>query len=202
MNMDCTTKTNHELLSILCGGLTPTLKRQSLSELFELCPPRQRCIASENVASYSAAYPQLAAAKELYGRALMQTMQEAGDALSTPNIVKNFCRTKIGHLPHEVFGVIFCDVMNRLIEFEQMFTGTLTQTSVYPREVVKRALQLNAAAVILTHNHPSGSLQPSRADENLTATLKAALALVDVRVLDHIVVSSCGAYSMAETGLM
>lgn len=123
-------------------------------------------------------------------------------AMASPQDVKTFCRLKLARLEHEVFGVMFLDVQNRLIEFREMFRGTLTQTSVYPREVVKEAMELDAAAVILTHNHPSGDVNPSRADQALTQTLKSALALIDVRVLDHIIVSNAGALSMAEMGLL
>ena len=98
--------------------------------------------------------------------------------------------------------MLFLDAQSKMIDFDVMFRGTLTQTSVYPREVVKAALTKNAAAVILTHNHPSGSTEPSRADEFLTQTLKQALALIDVRVLDHIVVGAGGATSFAERGLL
>ena len=98
--------------------------------------------------------------------------------------------------------VLFLDVQNRVIAAEEMFRGTLTQTSVYPREVVKRALALNAAAVILAHNHPSGSIEPSRADEALTQTLRAALGLIDCRVLDHVIVGGNSVTSMAERGLL
>ena len=103
---------------------------------------------------------------------------------------------------HEVFAVVFLDAQNKLLAMEELFRGTLTQTSVYPREVVIRALHHNAAAVVLAHNHPSGTVQPSRADEALTHTLKAALALVDVRVLDHVIVAPGQALSMAEQGLV
>jgi DNA repair protein RadC len=101
-----------------------------------------------------------------------------------------------------VFAVLFLDAQNRLIAMDELFRGTLTQTSVYPREVVLRALRHEAASVVLAHNHPSGTVQPSRADEALTQTLKAALALVDVRVLDHVIVAPGGALSMAEKGLL
>jgi DNA repair protein RadC len=104
--------------------------------------------------------------------------------------------------PHEVFVVVFLDAQHRVVASEELFRGTLTQTSVYPREVVKRALHHNAAAVILAHNHPSGVAEPSRADEALTAALKQALGLVDVRVLDHFVVAGDGALSFAERGLL
>jgi DNA repair protein RadC len=120
----------------------------------------------------------------------------------TPDAVKNFLCLKLGGLPHEIFGVMFVNSQNGMIAFDEMFRGTVSQTSVYPREVVKRALQLNAAAVVLVHNHPSGSVDPSRADEHLTQTLKSALALVDVRVLDHIIVGGDRSLSMAERGLV
>ena len=103
---------------------------------------------------------------------------------------------------HEVFAVLFLDVQNRLLAMEELFRGTLTQTSVYPREVAMRALHHQASAVVLAHNHPSGTVQPSRADEALTQTLKSALALLDVRVLDHIIVGPGQALSMAEKGLL
>ena len=102
----------------------------------------------------------------------------------------------------EVFGVLFLDSQNKVLQYREMFFGTLTQTSVYPREVARIALELGAASVILTHNHPSGSVEPSRADIHLTNTLKSALALVDVRVLDHIIIGGVDSLSMAEKGLM
>ena len=121
----------------------------------------------------------------------------------TPEAAKNYCRLQLGGLDHEEFGVIFLDGQNRLIEYRRrMFSGTQTQTSVYPREIVKAVLAVNAAAVILTHNHPSGTVMPSRADQALTQTLKSALSLVDVRVMDHIVVSASDSYSFAERGLL
>ena len=124
------------------------------------------------------------------------------DAFSTPDAVKDFLRLQAQGLGHEVFSVMYLDAQNRLLHYEQLFRGTLTQTSVYPREVVKQALAWNAAALVLHHNHPSGVCEPSRADEALTQTLKAALALVDVLVLDHVVTSDQGALSMAERGLL
>jgi DNA repair protein RadC len=124
------------------------------------------------------------------------------EVLASSTTVKNYCQLWIARKPHECFCVLFLDSQNRLIECEEMFRGTLAQTSVYPREVVKRALEVGAAAVILTHNHPSGTVQPSRPDEVLTQTLKAALALVDVRVLDHVIVAPGQSLSMAERGLL
>ena len=109
---------------------------------------------------------------------------------------------QLAQSPREVFAVMFLDAQHRLLHFEAMFQGTLSQASVYPREVVKLALELGASAVVLSHNHPSGSVEPSRADERLTQTLKQALHLIDVRVLDHIIVAPGQACSMAERGLM
>lgn len=123
-------------------------------------------------------------------------------AFHTPGAVKQYLRLHLGAEPRELFGVMFMDSQNRLLAFEVMFSGTLTQTSVYPREVATAALLRGASAVILAHNHPSGSLQPSRADEALTQNLKHALALVDVRVLDHVIVSVNEAQSMAELGMV
>ena len=125
-----------------------------------------------------------------------------GVALSSPQDVKDYLRLEIGLLEYEVFCVVFLDAQHRVIALRQMFRGTVTQTSVYPREVVKESLALNAAAVILAHNHPSGVPEPSRADEFLTQTLKTALQLVDVRVLDHLVVTANAVVSFAERGLL
>lgn len=124
------------------------------------------------------------------------------NALASPDAARDFVRLQLGDRPHEIFAVLFLDVQNRVIEFKEMFRGTLTQTSVYPREVVIEALACQAAGVILCHNHPSGSAQPSRADELLTQTLKQALALVDVRVLDHFIVTRSAVLSFAERGLL
>ncbi len=138
---------------------------------------------------------------ELARRALSQRLKER-EAFHTPDAVKQYLQLQLAHKNHEVFAVLFLDNQNRLLAMEELFRGTLSQTSVYPREVVLRALHHQAAAVVLSHNHPSGSVQPSRADEHLTQTLKAAMALVDVRVLDHIIVGQGQALSMAEQGLM
>ena len=119
-----------------------------------------------------------------------------------PQAVSQYLRLHLGPRPHEVFAVLFLDSQHRLLALEELFRGTLAQTSVYPREVVLRALHHHAAAVVLAHNHPSGEARPSRADEALTQSLKAALALVDVRVLDHFIVTREQAASMAELGLI
>ena len=143
---------------------------------------------------------QLQATLELARRALQARMTER-DLLTSPATVRDWLRLKLGSLPYEVFGALWLDAQNRLIQYVELFRGTLTQTSVYPREVVKSALSHNAAAVILAHNHPSGLAQPSRADEALTNSLKQALALVDVKVLDHFIVAgNAPPVSFAERG--
>ena len=144
---------------------------------------------------------ELLAVLELARRALAQQLRER-EVFAAPGAVKQYLQLHLAAKPHEVFAVLFLDVQNRLLAMEEMFRGSLTQTSVYPREVVLRALHHQCAAVVLAHNHPSGSVQPSRADEALTQTLKAALALVDVRVLDHVIVGAGEALSMAERGLV
>ena len=144
---------------------------------------------------------ELAAVMELARRALAQQMRTAA-VFDSPQKVKDYLSLQLGSHDHEVFAVLFLDTQHRLLCLEEMFRGTLAQTSVYPREVVRRALAHNAGAVILAHNHPSGLAEPSRADEYLTATLKSALALVDVRVLDHLVVGRGQVVSMAERGLV
>jgi len=144
---------------------------------------------------------ELLAVLELARRALAERLKER-PVFDSPDSVKDYLRLAIGARAHEVFAVLFLDAQHRLIALEELFRGTLTQTSVYPREVVTRALHLHAAAVVLAHNHPSGCAEPSRADELLTQNLKAALALVDVRVLDHVIVGHGVALSMAERGIM
>lgn len=129
-------------------------------------------------------------------------LRKPGGALASPEAVKQYLRLHLAGEAREVFAVLFLDVQNRVTAFEIMFVGTLTQTSVYPREVVLAAMAHGAASVIFAHNHPSGGLQPSQADDGLTRTLINALALVDVRVLDHIIVSNFGALSMVEQGFM
>lgn len=145
---------------------------------------------------------QLSAALELARRSLINPLKER-DALTSPQAVRDWLRLSLGGLQHEVFVALWLDAQNRLISTEELFRGTLTQTSVYPREVVKRALANNAGAVILAHNHPSGLTDPSSADIALTSTLKQALALIEVKVLDHfVVVSGITPLSFAERGLI
>lgn len=159
--------------------------------------------AFDDIAGIGAAkYVQLQAVLEMARRALREELA-AGDILCSPRQVRDYLRLRLAALPHEVFMVLLLDSQNRLTHAEELFRGTLAQTSVYPREVVKLALRHNAAAAIFAHNHPSGVAEPSRADELLTASLKQALALVDVKVLDHFIVGGAGApLSFAERGLL
>lgn len=143
----------------------------------------------------------LSAALEFARRVLREQMQHR-NCLSSPQAVRDYLRLKLQDRPHEVFVCVFLDAQNRILADEELFRGTLTQMSVYPREVVKRALAHNAAALIFAHNHPSGVAEPSRADEALTLALKQALALVDVKVLDHFVIGAGAAMSFAERGLL
>ena len=143
----------------------------------------------------------LAVARELLLRDLAERMKSE-PVLTAPSAVRDWLRLYCAHLEHEVFIVLLLDSQNRLIEAQELFRGTLSQTSVYPREVVKLVLAGNAAGVVFAHNHPSGLAEPSRADELLTQNLKQALALVDVRVLDHFVVAGTSTVSFAEKGLI
>ena len=149
----------------------------------------------------AAKYAQIQAVLEMGRRALRETIDRGG-ALSSPQAVRDYLRLKLYGRPHEVFAAVFLDAQNRVLAVEELFRGTLTQTSVFPREIVKRALYHNAAAIIFAHNHPSGVAEPSRADEALTQTLKHTLGLVDVKVLDHFVVGGDAAMSFAERGLL
>lgn len=144
---------------------------------------------------------ELRAAVELVRRALLEEVARR-DALASPDAVRDYLRLILSQLPHETFVVLFLDSQNRLLAAREMFRGTLTQTSVYPREIVKAALTHNAAAVVFAHNHPSGVPEPSRADELLTLALKQALALVDIRTLDHFVIAGQRVVSFAERGLL
>lgn len=149
----------------------------------------------------SARYARIAAVTELARRALSEEMR-ARDSLTSPAAVRGYLRLRMQDLQHECFYCVFLDAQNRVIAAEQLFRGTLTQTSVYPREIVKTALARNAAAVILAHNHPSGVAEPSIQDQALTRTLAEALALVDVKVLDHFIVAPGACLSFAERGLI
>jgi DNA repair protein RadC len=144
---------------------------------------------------------QFAAAIELARRAMAEELRERS-ALTSPGAVRDYLRVALGHRRQEVFVCIWLDAQHRVIGIQEAFEGTLTQTSVYPREIVQSALRRNAAAVIFAHNHPSGVAQPSQSDELLTRSLKEALALIEVRVLDHFVIAGNQALSFAERGLL
>ncbi|MFA5627580.1 MAG: DNA repair protein RadC [Thiohalomonadaceae bacterium] len=148
-----------------------------------------------------AKYVQLQATLELGQRHLLATLQR-GDALTSPADTRRFLAARLRGYAHEVFAALFLDNRHRVIAFEELFTGTIDGASVYPREVIKRALHHNAAALILAHNHPSGVAEPSRADESITRRLKEALALVDMRVLDHFIIGDGEITSLAERGLI
>jgi DNA repair protein RadC len=144
---------------------------------------------------------QMLAALELARRSLREDLETRG-ALNSPREVRDYLKLVLGRSDHEVFVVLMLDAQHRVIATEELFRGTLTQTSVYPREVVKAALARNAAAVIFAHNHPSGVAEPSHSDELLTRSLKSALALVDIQVLDHFIVAGGRILSFAERGLL
>lgn len=152
-------------------------------------------------AARASPFAQFAAVMELARRALTEEMQ-ARDSLTSPGAVRGYLRLRLQELHQEAFYGVFLDAQNRVIAAEELFRGTLTQTSVYPREVLKRALANNAAAVILAHNHPSGVAEPSLQDQALTRTLAEALALVDIKVLDHFIVAPGACLSFAERGLI
>ena len=167
----------------------------SISRLFSAQLPEFASINGLGAAKYA----QLQATLELARRALQEGLRR-DDVLGSPAVTRKYLQLKFNGLQHESFSVLFLDVQNRLIADEVMFRGTLSEASVYPREVVKSALAHNAAGVILAHNHPSGKARPSKMDHQLTQALKQALALVDVRVLDHFLVAASDVYSFAENG--
>ena len=170
---------------------------QSLSGIVG-CSPEILCMAP---GLGQAKVAQLLATVELSRRALGETLA-VRNALTSPSAVRDFLRLSLASKEHEVFVAVFLDAQHRVICTEEMFRGSLTQTSVYPREVVKAALKNNAAAIIFAHNHPSGVAEPSHADEALTRSLRSALGLVDVRVLDHFIVAGSATLSFAERGLL
>lgn len=188
--MDYSQLSNPELLELAIGVRgAKRLYRGALAPLFA---PREAA---------NRYHRKLGAAKELHRRWLAEELG-GQDVLGSPGAVRDYLRVYFAGQEHESFVTLFLTMQNRLIVAEEIFRGTLSQTSVYPREIVKRALQVNAGGAIFAHNHPSGVCEPSRADELLTQTLKQALALVEVRVLDHIVVAGDKAMSFAERGLV
>ena len=195
--------TNRELLSILLGKAEAFCMNHSLAELFGL---RKNYLATvpgvgEDIPPYTVS-EKLLAARELLRRALAEAFSESAVRLASPEAVKDYLRLFLGGQEFESFIALWLDAQNQLIAGMEMFRGTTTQTSVYPREVVRTGLKLNASAVIFAHNHPSGCAEPSRADEMLTQQLRQALALVDIKVLDHFIVADTTVMSFAERGLI
>lgn len=201
MSLDLRTKSDADLLALLCGAVGRKLAKRPLAELFGLVRPRQSALFVADSGGDYMVLPQLGAAKELLMRALHQKL-ESGTVFTDPGSVKQYLMGRLTGLGHEVFACLWLDTSHKLIAYEEMFRGSISQASVYPREVAKSALMHNAAAVIFAHNHPSGDVKPSTADERLTQTLKSALALVDCRSVDHIIVGQGVTYSFAESGLM
>jgi DNA repair protein RadC len=208
LNAQLMNVTDTELLAVLLGNrkTAETLLRNAKGSLFALLhqTPHENgdLFCSEEKRSYTGdPLSKLQAARELAARAITEELKHR-DALNSPLAVRRLLQHRLAGLPHEVFVVLLLDAQHRVIAIEELFRGTLTQTSVYPREVVKAALRANAAAVIFAHNHPSGVAEPSSADEMLTRTLKQALSLVDVQTLDHFIVAGTTTLSFAERWLI
>ena len=202
--MGSETLTDAELLAVMLGtglrGQNVLQLAQSLLDEFHglagLLQSSPSCLQKAKGLG-AARRSTLLAVLEMARRVLLQKMQER-DVMNNPDTVKQFLQLQMGAYTQEVFAVVFMDAQYRLLGFQEMFRGTLNQTSVYPREVVKLSLELGAGAVILAHNHPSGDVRPSAADSSLTRTLQTALSMVDVKVLDHIIVGPGQHWSMAE----
>jgi DNA repair protein RadC len=205
LQMGSHTLTDAELLAVMLGtglpGQNVLQLAQSLLDDFHglagLLQASPTDLQTAKGLGGSARRAQLLAILELSRRVLLQKMRKR-DLLNNPDSVKQFLQLQMGAYSQEVFAVVLMDAQYRLLGFQEMFKGTLNQTSVYPREVVKLALDQGAAAVILAHNHPSGDVRPSAADSALTRTLQTALSMVDVKVLDHIIVGPGIHWSMAE----
>jgi len=191
--MNVTALSREDLVSEMLAPLPPTFAAGALrvSDADLSAPPSPESLLARR----------LSVARELLLRDLREQMHR-GPVMTSPQILRDWLRLYCAGLEHEVFLVLYLDANHRLIEPQELFRGTLTQTSVYPREVVKGALARNAAALAVAHNHPSGQAEPSRADEFLTQTLKSTLSLVDVRIIDHFVVAGDEVVSFAERGLI
>ncbi len=200
--------TNAELLAIFLRTGTPgksavDLARELLSSFGSLKAllNADRAQFCAGVGLGDAKYAQLQAVLEMARRHFAEILQQ-GDALTSPELTRAYLSAQLRGYSYEVFACLFLDNQNRVLQLEELFRGTINGASVYPREVVKRALHHNAAAVIFAHNHPSGVCEPSRADRNITETLKQALALLEIRVLDHFIVGEGEPFSFAEHGLL
>ena len=191
--MNVTALSREALVSEMLAPLPPTFAAGALrvSDADLSAPPSPESLLARR----------LSVARELLLRDLREQMHR-GPVMTSPQILRDWLRLYCAGLEHEVFLVLYLDANHRLIEPQELFRGTLTQTSVYPRELVKGALARNAAALAVAHNHPSGQAEPSRADEFLTQTLKSTLSLVDVRIIDHFVVAGDQVVSFAERGLI
>ena len=191
--MNVTALSREDLVSEMLAPLPPTFAAGALrvSDADLSAPPSPESLLARR----------LSVARELLLRGLREQMHR-GPVMTSPQILRDWLRLYCAGLEHEVFLVLYLDANHRLIEPQELFRGTLTQTSVYPRELVKGALARNAAALAVAHNHPSGQAEPSRADEFLTQTLKSTLSLVDVRIIDHFVVAGDQVVSFAERGLI
>jgi DNA repair protein RadC len=191
--MNVTALSREDLVSEMLAPLPPTFAAGALrvSDADLSAPPSPESLLARR----------LSVARELLLRDLREQMHR-GPVMTSPQILRDWLRLYCAGLEHEVFLVLYLDANHRLIESQELFRGTLTQTSVYPRELVKGALARNAAALAVAHNHPSGQAEPSRADEFLTQTLKSTLSLVDVRIIDHFVVAGDQVVSLAERGLL
>ena len=207
LEKDVVHASNVELLTVILGKrkTAETLLEKaggSLNALFAMPHESAGMYCAQGSRSHAVdALVKLQAVRELAARAIAEDLS-GRDCLSSPRAVRDVLKLRLAGLPHEVFVCLHLDAQHRVISIEELFRGTLTQTSVYPREVVKAALRANAAAVIFAHNHPSGVAEPSHADEILTRSLKSALALVDVQVLDHFIVAGTRTMSFAERGLL
>jgi DNA repair protein RadC len=200
--------TDAELLAILLRSGTPGRSALDLArEVLKNFQSLRKLIASDQKRFCSepglgpARFAELQAAAEIARRQLSETLR-AGPSLSSPRATRDFLSSKLRDLEHEIFCCLYLDKRHRLIQFEELFRGTIDGASVHPREIVKLALQRNSAAVIIAHNHPSGVAEPSQADELITLRVKEALALVDIRLLDHIIVGDGACVSLAERGLI
>jgi DNA repair protein RadC len=194
--------TNEQLLSILLGDEGEMFAKRSLAELFGLKAVRQNVNQIAEKSLNYVAPSKLFAARELLRRALEENMADEACSFNSPAAVKDYLRLHLGGREEEHFVAIWLDAQHRLIAVDSLFRGTLSQTSVYPREVVKSGLKFNACSVIFAHNHPSGVTESSSSDRMLTEHLKGALALVDIKVIDHMIVGDNKIMSFAETGII
>jgi DNA repair protein RadC len=198
---DVASETDAELLAHLVGhNLAVALAKKPLAEVFGFASIKSQNSLFDESAQY-VLHPAIGAAKELMSRCMLEQMQ-SGDALGSPAATKAFLCARLSHLEYEAFWCLWLNAQNCVIEVDEAFRGTLTQTAVYPREIVKRALAVNARGLICAHNHPSGTPEPSPDDLGLTKQISAALALVDVRLLDHMIVGGTNTTSLAERGLI